>query len=330
MKEIAVSLEKYENFKNMVFSKEIRNTNSFIHGAVGIGKSELVKFIIGTSKSVWGKSVEYVNMQKYISAIQESWKEGITSKLKINFNADVFVVDDLGAEFIHPTTLPYIYEFFEKRFDIFQNNPDKQNILVSNYPFDQLMNKYNKIGFSNQTDKLTGERIESRISGLLELDVFCKGTDKRKNFKETIEVLNNVRLLKQQQYLVEYEKKLKPKLIELFKNVNLYKQHQKGYTDKNEFFVKSEEFNKYNSLILKAYFSFGVLLEKYSFQLQQLHKSNKWLFESLIDIAWTDKLMVNKEQFGFDKLSKMHYFLWLIEEEIKATFADEERSYEFW
>ena len=125
----------------------------------------------------------FMNMQKFISNIQDSWakqyidatKNTETAIIKAA-HANLLILDDFGAEFIHESTYPYIYELFEKRY---QNLANKKltTIITSNYSLAQLKHKYVK----KLADEIAVARLFSRIEGLLSQEIQFLGFDKRKN-----------------------------------------------------------------------------------------------------------------------------------------------------
>lgn len=114
-----VTIDDYSKFKKILLHKNLKNKNLYISGASGIGKTEFAKFVKGYSITTLELSVKCINKQDYISKIQDSWSNNNISKPLINFMADVFITDDLGAERFHDSTISFLYEIFEKRFDVY-------------------------------------------------------------------------------------------------------------------------------------------------------------------------------------------------------------------
>lgn len=125
----------------------------------------------------------FFNVQKFISDIQASWSKKYSDSTQVienniyKFaNASLLIIDDLGVEFIHESTYPYIYEIFEKRFEKIESMK-LTTIITTNYSLEQLQSKYSK----KLGDEVAVERLFSRVEGLLSKYIEFIGEDKRKN-----------------------------------------------------------------------------------------------------------------------------------------------------
>jgi|GEM_PF-5228658 len=81
---------------------------------------------------------------------------------------------------MHASTYPYIFDVFEKRFEIISNSSEPMiTIISSNSSIEELEERYKKI---IQND-LFIERLFSRIRGLINKQILFVGTDKRQGDK---------------------------------------------------------------------------------------------------------------------------------------------------
>ncbi|AOG60408.1 primosomal protein DnaI [Spiroplasma helicoides] len=156
-----------------------------MYGIFGVGKTELVKYLyLKINKA----NKKIINIQKWIANYQLSWKFGSFENINQTpsetlKSKEVLIFDDLGAEFIHFSTAPYIYKLFELRYETTRLQNNFITIITLIYSIDELEKYYLK-SLDNQTSK----KIISRIKGIVDLEIRLDGDDKRDS--EKAELIN--------------------------------------------------------------------------------------------------------------------------------------------
>lgn len=176
-----------KNLKN----NKLKNIGIFIHGKPGVGKTTFLKEIcqklLNEKVEIQGYKVPkyklmFFNSNDWIRDIQKSWIKELefSTATKIDTSANVLLIDDFGSEFTHNSTLPYILNLFESRFEFIKKQEKNTiTIITSNYSIEQLKNKYSKV----IQDSMTIERLFSRIQGIINLTIEFEGVDKRHSNK---------------------------------------------------------------------------------------------------------------------------------------------------
>ncbi|AGR41086.1 ATP-binding protein [Spiroplasma taiwanense] len=185
---------EYKNFEKLYpyfINKNLSNLKIkgiYIYGISGVGKT----MFLNKLKKISTKSIEWINMVDWIKSHQQAWGnlgyEGI-HVISANRAAikEILFIDDLGAEFFHPSTMHYIYELFEKRFSYKKQVPNIITIFTSNYSLLQLEQKYTK-----QLGKTDTERIISRIKSLVDCEILFEGIDKRSTSTINTKFINEI------------------------------------------------------------------------------------------------------------------------------------------
>ena len=172
-----------KNLKNNKF----KNTGIFIYGKPGVGKTTFLKKIcqklLNEKVQIQGYKIPkyklmFFNSNDWIRDIQKSWIKELefSTTTKIDTSANILLIDDFGSEFTHNSTLPYILNLFESRFEFIKKQEKNTiTIITSNYSIEQLKIKYSKV----INDSMTIERLFSRIQGIINLTIEFEGVDKR-------------------------------------------------------------------------------------------------------------------------------------------------------
>lgn len=176
-----------KNLKNNKF----KNIGIFIYGKPGVGKTTFLKKIcqklLNEKVEIQGYKIPkyklmFFNSNDWIRDIQKSWIKELefSTATKIDTSANILLIDDFGSEFTHNSTLPYILNLFESRFEFIKKQEKNTiTIITSNYSIEQLKNKYSKV----INDSMTIERLFSRIQGIINLTIEFEGVDKRHSNK---------------------------------------------------------------------------------------------------------------------------------------------------
>lgn len=175
----------YESFSK-ILNFESKEKSLYIYGKPGVGKTTFLKHFAKNISQIKNSfegieipkfTIMFFNVNDWIKDVQKSWKYEDSLPIKINTQVDILLVDDLGSEFFHNSTIPYLLDLFEERFEFTQKNlSTSATIITSNYSILELKEKYLK----NLNDKVSVERLFSRIEGIINLSVDFIGTDKRK------------------------------------------------------------------------------------------------------------------------------------------------------
>ncbi|WP_339020155.1 ATP-binding protein [Spiroplasma endosymbiont of Atherix ibis] len=109
---------KFNSLFEKVKQKEnFKNNGIYIYGKPGVGKTTFINKFVENSKS----NSEIVNISKWIKSHQQAWEngyEGIYAPSPSRLSEkQILILDDLGSEFIHKSTLPYIYNLLNERFE---------------------------------------------------------------------------------------------------------------------------------------------------------------------------------------------------------------------
>ncbi|ABC01851.1 ATP-binding protein [Mycoplasma capricolum] len=170
------------------------STSCYIFGLPGVGKTYFVNNLVNqmklefnnnNNKDFWKKTesldVEFINLAELVEKIKNSWnskftdsKEVLQNQIRRLINCKVLVIDDLGVETLSQGVYPYIFELFDKRYDLFTKK-ELITIITSNYSPENLKKYYNK-----KLDVVNVERLISRVFGLFNYNfINFIGTDKR-------------------------------------------------------------------------------------------------------------------------------------------------------
>ncbi|WP_338985670.1 AAA family ATPase [Spiroplasma endosymbiont of Diplazon laetatorius] len=166
---------KFNPLFNKVKQKEgFKNNGIYIHGKPGVGKTTFIKKFVEHSKI----NFEVVNVSQWIKSHQQAWENGYEGIYAPSANRlaqkQILILDDLGSEFIHKSTLPYIYNLLNERFENSKQDSTLITIVTSNYDLENLEKNYN-----TKSDNVTSSRIISRLKGLIDLNIEFEGIDKR-------------------------------------------------------------------------------------------------------------------------------------------------------
>ncbi|WP_342274800.1 ATP-binding protein [Spiroplasma endosymbiont of Cantharis lateralis] len=188
MEPFNVDLDKNYQAFDKLLTLQTQNKNIFIYGKPGVGKTT---FLYDFSKKINNQKVEisgykvpkfnimFFNVNDWIKDVQKTWKEENTfeGSIKINTQANILLIDDLGSEFFHKSTMPSILNLFEERYEHVQKNRNNSiTLITSNYSLDELKDKYSNL----VQDKAAIERLFSRIDGVIDKEIRFIGKDKRK------------------------------------------------------------------------------------------------------------------------------------------------------
>lgn len=311
-----LSLTKFLN------NDDFKNKSIFVSGSVGVGKTMLGNILMGHAKVIDGKSVQFVNMHNFIAKKQEEWNkdfnDSIKTKEKINFHADLLVIDDLGAEFIHSSTIGYLYEFFENRFAALNKNHNLKTIIISNYTTEAIYQKYSNVF---KFDPIMGQRINSRLSGLFDIEINLLGKDKRINFQNTCEKIKILKSKAKEKYIQDFNKDIKPNLINLFDAVDKFNIHKQEAIAKDKKFFLSKEQLVDSKNIEELYKVFIWPLIKYSYKLSKgINGRDFSFFYWLENLPEEQSLNIDKNEYSYDPFSRMKFYLEQIELEINKRY----------
>jgi len=170
--------------KKIKSGTEIKSNGIFISGNPGVGKTTFVKWFL---KNINATSKEFLKIDDWISKYQKSWKaesfEGIYIEQPKNLaTKKILIIDDLGSEYIHSSTAPYIQELLEFRYEFCNKNKNTLTIFTSNFSFEKIEKTYSK-----NSDREMGKRIISRLKGIVNLWIAFEGNDKRIKDSEVID-----------------------------------------------------------------------------------------------------------------------------------------------
>ncbi|AUB32042.1 AAA family ATPase [Spiroplasma floricola] len=166
---------KFDSLFEKAKQKEnFKNNGIYIYGKPGVGKTTFINKFVENSRS----NFELVNVSQWIKSHQSAWEngyEGIYAPSPSRLaQKQILILDDLGSEFIHKSTLPYIYNLLNERFEKSKQDNTLITIITSNYDLDKLEKNY-----STKSDNITSSRIISRLKGLMNLNIEFEGIDKR-------------------------------------------------------------------------------------------------------------------------------------------------------
>ena len=148
-----------------------KNTNLYIYGETGVGKSYLSNCIYNYLSNKY--TVLMINIPLYLINLKTGYSKNDpreTEMLKILESVDLLIIDDLAREQITEWNLEKLMNIIEKRMNI-----QKPILISSNLSLENLKHKY------SQFDKFN--RLQDRIKGSC-LDIKYEGTSKR-NSKES-------------------------------------------------------------------------------------------------------------------------------------------------
>lgn len=125
------------------FTKNINTKGIYIYGENGVGKSYLAICCANRIVRTESKEVAYVNVKKFISEMTKliySDKNLFEEKMAIIKNAEYLFLDGLGQEKISKFTRD---DILLNIFDYRKNKGLKNNLIISNYSFNELKMLYN-------------------------------------------------------------------------------------------------------------------------------------------------------------------------------------------
>ena len=144
-----------------------QNTNLYIYGSTGVGKSYLSNCIYNYLSNKY--TVLMINMPLYLLNLQAGYSKNDPREneiLQILEIVDLLIIDDLGREETNKWTLEKTLNIIEKRMNI-----QKPILISSNLDLNCLKEKYSVFDEYN--------RLQDRIKGSC-LDIQYTGTSKRK------------------------------------------------------------------------------------------------------------------------------------------------------
>ena len=150
--------ENAVNWAKYILNKEPKSL--YFYGVPGAGKTFLAA-IIAQEFLKRGKAVIFSEVPKILNQLRKTFAknsdETITDLLDTLENAEILVMDDMGAETPTKFAAEQIYLMIDSRY---QNN--KLTIFTSNYTLDELAERFN-----NPVDSkpdVMGSRIASRLN----------------------------------------------------------------------------------------------------------------------------------------------------------------------
>ena len=153
-----------------------KNTNLYIYGETGVGKSYLSNCIYNYLSNKY--TVLMINIPLYLINLQTGYSKNDpreTEMLKILESVDLLIIDDLAREQITEWNLEKLMNIIEKRMNI-----QKPILISSNLSLENLKHKY------SQFDKFN--RLQDRIKGSC-LDIEYEGTSKRNSEESSVWLL---------------------------------------------------------------------------------------------------------------------------------------------
>ena len=144
-----------------------QNTNLYIYGSTGVGKSYLSNCIYNYLNNKY--TVLMINIPLYLLNLQTGYSKNDPREneiLQILEIVDLLIIDDLGREQTNKWTLEKTLNIIEKRMNI-----QKPILISSNLDLNCLKEKYSVFDEYN--------RLQDRIKGSC-LDIEYTGTSKRK------------------------------------------------------------------------------------------------------------------------------------------------------
>ncbi len=131
MKDVLVYCKEFANY----FSPD--NRSIMMIGEAGLGKTHLA-LAIANEVINRGYLVVYVSAGNIFTELESRRRDGETHLLKLLYEADLLIVDDIGSEIVNPTTLNYLYNMLNVRLNtsrcsIYTTNITTQELLVARY-----------------------------------------------------------------------------------------------------------------------------------------------------------------------------------------------------
>lgn len=118
-----------------------------------------------------GLRVRFGDIETIEREVKAAWNSRETSEAEVILkyaNADVAIIDDLGAETITPTTMKVLRSIISER-----EANDAVTLFTSNYDRREFAKH-----IAEKSDRVMAQRLASRIAGMTELVVF-EGEDRR-------------------------------------------------------------------------------------------------------------------------------------------------------
>ncbi len=113
------------------------NRSILMIGDAGLGKTHLALAVANEVISN-GNLVVYVSAGNIFAELESRRREGDGHLLKLLYEADLLILDDLGSEMVNPSTLNFLYNILNvrlntKRCSIYTTNITTQDMLVARY-----------------------------------------------------------------------------------------------------------------------------------------------------------------------------------------------------
>ncbi len=113
------------------------NRSIMMVGEAGLGKTHLA-LAIANEVIARGYLVVYVSAGNIFSELEARRRDGDSHLLKLLYEADLLIMDDLGSEIVTPSTLNFLYNILNVRLNtsrcsIYTTNITTQNLLVTRY-----------------------------------------------------------------------------------------------------------------------------------------------------------------------------------------------------
>ena len=139
-----------------------KNTNLYIYGETGVGKSYLSNCIYNYLSKKY--TVLMINIPLYLISLQTGYSKNDpreTEILKILESVDLLIIDDLAREQITEWNLEKLMNIIEKRMGI-----QKPILISSNLSLENLKHKYSKFDkFNRLQDRIKGSCADIRYEG---------------------------------------------------------------------------------------------------------------------------------------------------------------------
>ncbi len=131
MKDVFAYCKEFANY----FSPD--NRSIMMIGEAGLGKTHLA-LAIANEVINRGYLVVYVSAGNIFTELETRRRDGETHLLKLLYEADLLIVDDIGSEMVNAATLNYLYNILNVRLNtsrcsIYTTNITTQELLVARY-----------------------------------------------------------------------------------------------------------------------------------------------------------------------------------------------------